>query len=123
LLWSANLDYWPVVNGLLQEYPVAGAFKKVGHGFEGSASTWHWSGSFGWFRSAELFRRSWRHQDSAWWSIESYPGLHYRPEEAGCVFHEGRVPDLDMYRLDYVERAEREFAAWKEANRGRRTES
>jgi hypothetical protein len=119
LLYETTLDYWPLAETLLGRFPVVGAFKKPGRHFEGSQSAWHYSGSFLWFRNAELFARDWRRVDHAWWGTESYPGLHFRPEEAGCLFHES--PHLDLYHPDYIARVLGEYEGWRAAHEGRRT--
>jgi hypothetical protein len=102
ILYDSLLGHWPAVEEVLSRHPLAGSFKKVGHGFQGSASAWHYSGSFCWLRSADLFGRDWRRVDRRWWGSESYPGLHFSVAEAGVVFHEGRVPSLDLYSMDYL---------------------
>lgn len=121
LLHEASLDYWPAVEEQLASHPVAGAFKKVGRGFAGSKSGWHYSGAFWWARSADLFARDWRRIDRRWWGVESYLGLHFAPSEAGCVFHEGRVPTLDLYSMEYLHGTVLPaWAAWKARHRHQR---
>jgi hypothetical protein len=101
IMYETLLDHMDIVEPLLERFPVAGSFKKVGRGFQGSASSWHYSGSFCWFRSAELFKRDWQAIDHRWWGIESYPSLHFTVEEAACVFRQGLVPELDLYDYRY----------------------
>ncbi len=122
VLYAANLDYWPLVQSQLAKHPITGAFKKVGRGF-GSASSWHYSGTFYWLRNADVFtRRNWRHVDWAWWGTEAWPGLHFDPQEAGCLFHTGRVPSLNLYNLRYVTRTILpEFERWKREHWDKRT--
>jgi SAM-dependent methyltransferase len=89
---------------LLQEYPVVGAFKKLGYGWSDaeSLSDWHFSGSWFWARSRDLFAQAdWRRIDRIQAGIESYPSLHFSAEEAGCLFHEGVVPDMNLYSDAY----------------------
>ena len=62
-MYEANLDYWPAVEEVLKVRPAAGSLKKVGHQFGGSAAGWHYTGSFWWARSADLFSRDWRRFD------------------------------------------------------------
>jgi hypothetical protein len=117
ILYEANLDYWPLVENVLREHVTAGAFKKVGHGFGGSESRWHYSGSFFWARSSKLFERNWQHIDQQWWGIESYPGLHFAPVEAGCVFHEGSVGSMNMYDAEYIRKiVSPAYERWRAAN-------
>jgi hypothetical protein len=103
-LYATYCDHWPFVQGLLRQFPVVGAFKKLGCGFEWgqSASTWHYSGSWCWYRSADLFRKpDWRKIDQFWGGIEPYPSLHFPAEEAGCLFWEAAVPAMNLYDAAY----------------------
>lgn len=89
------LDYWPVVDGLLTNYPVVGPFKKTGRGWVESKSDWHFSGSWHWFRNAVLFaKQDWRKIDKFWSGIEPYPSLHFKSSQAGCLFYESSSVDL-----------------------------
>ena len=113
ILWAANLDHWPIVERELMKFPVAGSLKKVGYGFQGSASSWHYSGSFFWARVREVFKNRRVEQiDSQWWGNESWPGRHVPPDHAGVVFHQGHVPSLDMYAAQYVRELYPEFLKW-----------
>lgn len=102
-LYETYLDYWPVVEDLLERYPVVGAFKKLGRQWpaEQSTSDWHYSGSFFWARCRELFKKDWERIDEFWSGIEPYPSLHFSAAEAGCIFHEGRMQDVQLYDPAY----------------------
>lgn len=113
IMFETCLDYWPLVEEQLKTHPLAGPFKKVGRGFTGSRSLWHYSGTFFWMRSADVFRRDWKKVDQQWWGAESWAGLHYRAAEAGCLFHSGTVPQLDLYEPSYMESVEAEYERWK----------
>ncbi len=116
MLYASLLDHWPAVEAQLKLWPIAGSFKKVGHGFQGSRSSWHYSGSFFWIRAREAFKADRvRRIDRRWWGNESWPGCHFPPEHAGVLFHEGRVPALDMYSPAYVRGVLREFETWSQA--------
>lgn len=117
LLYSLALDHWPLVAGLLARHPIAGPFKKVGHGFVGSRSAWHYSGTFYWQRAGEARRRDWRGVDRAWWGTESWPGCVYAADEAGCVFLPGTVPHLNLYSPPFWAGTLRpEYERWLRAN-------
>lgn len=120
------LDDWPAIARQLTRYPVTGAFKKIGRGWRAdeSESDWHYSGSWLWFRNDALFRRAnWQKIDQFWGGIEPYPSLHFDVAEAGCLFHEGRVPGMNLYNADYWRAVvEPEFSRWKSA-RSRRSPS
>jgi hypothetical protein len=119
LEFELMLDYWDTVERILTHSPIAGPFKKVGAGFLGSRSSWHYSGSFWWARSNDLFGRNWRDIERFWWGIESYPSLHFAEKEAGCIFHQGVVPTLDLYDLTYVrEVVLPQYEVWKQKRQG-----
>lgn len=116
MLYVSSLDYWPLVAETLGKYPVAGSCKKVGHGFGGSQSSWHYSGTFFWARNADVFSRGWRFVDPVWWGTESWVGVHFRPDEAGCLFHSGEVPTLNMYSRAYLDGLQGPFEQWQRDN-------
>lgn len=121
IMYETCLDYWPLVSDLLKTHAMAGSFKKVGRGFGGSKSTWHYSGTFFWFRNRDVFSRNWRRIDQKWWGSESWPGLLFKPEEVACIFHEGVVPTLDMYSMPYLKNVcEPELAAWRQQYKHKR---
>lgn len=108
------LDYWPLVERTLQKHPVAGPFKKVGPAFAGSRSSWHYSGGVYWLRSADLFgRRAWRDVERRWFASESQVGVWYRPEEAGCLFDERPMGQMDLYSLAQMREALLSYSWWK----------
>lgn len=114
VMYETLLDYWPLVRDSLQSHPITGTFKKVGRGFTGCISQWHYSGSFFWTRN-ELFRkRDWKEVPQQWWGSEAVTGVLFKPDEAGCVFHPGTHPGLDCYKPDYMRsRVLPELAAWR----------
>jgi hypothetical protein len=120
LLYETCLDYWPIVEEILGRHPIAGALKKVGYGFEGSRSSWHYSGTFYWVRFGDA-RTRWREIDRVWWGTESWPGIHWTNDFAGAIFHQGGVPSLDMYNLGYLNGVvEPALRKWRELNKGKR---
>lgn len=122
MLYSSLLDYWPVVGDVLYDRPLAGSFKKVGAGFTGSESLWHYSGSFFWARGADLFSRDWRRIDREWWGIEAWPSLHFTEPEAGVVFKHDEVRRLNLYSQREVERRFLpEWKAWVKRHERHRT--
>lgn len=125
VLHEAGLDYWPAVQGLLERFPVAGAFKKLGRGWpdhESARSLWHYSGSFYWLRSADVFSRAWQDIDRFWSGVEPWPSLHFSAEEAGCVFWEAPVPAMNLYDERYVlGTVLPAWRRWKEENAHLRT--
>jgi hypothetical protein len=134
MIYESMLDYWPIVEQRLVEYPVVGSFKKVGRGFRESKSTWHYSGSWTWFRNRDMFMKDWEKIDNYWYGIEPYFSLHFPKEQAGVVFKEGIVGvcndgnrehamargHLDLYDWKYCHVVYDEFQAWKQQNESSR---
>lgn len=117
ILYDVCLGDWPGVAASLAQHPVTGAFLKEAAGFAGSRSAWHYSGGFYWLRCGDLFARDWAACDDRWWGTESYPGLHYAPAEAGCLFHRGG-PEMNAYVMGYLRGVvEPAYADWKESRR------
>lgn len=116
VLYETCLDHWPRVEALLSRYPLAGPFKKLGLGWpKHSASAWHYSGSWCWFRAADVFvLPDWRRIDPFWAGIEAWPSLHFDARQAGALFHENSVRAMRLSDAGYWKRTvEREYAAWK----------
>lgn len=124
ICYEAYLDYWPVVEELLTKYPLAGCFKKYGRGWnpKQSNSDWHYSGSWFWFKNRELFSKNWRKIDQFWSGIEPYPSQHFHHTEAGLIFHEGKVPAINLYSGAYWNNTVLpEWEAWKREHESHRT--
>jgi hypothetical protein len=121
------LDYWPVVDRLLREFPVAGSFRKnvkawsAHDGFD-SASDWHYSGSFFWFRHDQLFSKpDWRRIDQFYSGIESYPSLHFGREDAGVIFEPQTQVGSPLYLWDYwATHVLPRLATWRAEHAGER---
>lgn len=120
VMYETLLDYLPVVDSVLLKYAMAGSFKKLGKGFAGSVSDWHYSGSFYWFRNKDLFARPWNLMDFEWYGVESYPSIMFRVYESGTVFYEGSIPELELYHVQYWNEFVRpSLHRWKESNRAK----
>jgi hypothetical protein len=123
-LYEILLDHWPLAEQQLRQFPVTGAFKKLGHGWSAdqTKSDWHYSGSWFWFRNADLFARDWRKVDQFWSGIEPYPSQQFNANEAGCMFHTARVPQMNLYRPNYWRSTIRPaFNRWRAENHDKRT--
>lgn len=117
LMYESLLDHWPLIEQLLEQYPIAGSFKKVGRGFAGSTSDWHYSGTFFWMRNSEVFSRDWRRVDQQYGGVEAWPGVHFATDEGACVFGKGRVPGLNLYDYQFFQNdVLPAYQAWIEAN-------
>ncbi len=99
-LYELNLDYPGLVLDQLSKFSMVGSFKKNVRAFENSRSTWHYSGTFFWFRNQDLFNRLNYHLvDQQWWGVESWPGCMFNRNESACLFHEGR--QYNLYHAPY----------------------
>jgi hypothetical protein len=118
VLEDVMMGHWPAVEKVLASHPVAGCFKKVGRGWaeSESRSEWHYSGSFCWYRNAELFARDWKRIDRFWAGIEPYPSLHFTTDEAGCIFYTAPVPRMNLYAPNTWATIEPEYAKWLASN-------
>lgn len=117
LAYSLHLDHWPVVAEQLTQYPITGAFKKIGDGFRTSSSSWHYSGTFFWVRVGDFRARPWQTVEPIWYGTEAWPGLAYRSDEAGCLFLEDTVAQLDLYSPSYWTRVVRPmYTDWLRQN-------
>lgn len=118
-MYDVCLDYHHVADALLQRFPVVGPFKRTIKGWDESASQWHYSGSFHWFRNAPLFAQpDWRRFDKFIGAIEAYPSLHFAKEQAGCLFYEFQKHGHNwLYsRENWVADIQPQLDAWKRAN-------
>jgi hypothetical protein len=75
-MYGACLDDMPFVEKQLETHTFAGAFKRrMVHGARPFRSSWHFSGTFYWFRNARLFAiPQWNRFDQQWFGAETYPG-------------------------------------------------
>ncbi len=124
-LYEIMFDHFPLAEEQLKTYPVTGCFKKLGAGWDPtqSFSDYHFSGSWFWFRNADLYQRDWQKADQFWSGVEPYPSQHFRPSEAGCMFHEASVPAMNLYNQGYWKRTViPQFNKWREENAKHRTE-
>lgn len=121
VMLESCLDYWPLVSKLLEGYSTAGSFKKVGWSW--GSSSWHYAGSFFWFRNAELFKRNWTKIDTTWWGIETYPGSHFRENEAATIFYQANAWEINPYlRGHWVSKILPAWKKWKEEHKHERTD-
>lgn len=85
-LYDASLGQWSLVADHLRRYALTGSFRMLGrfraHQYLGD---WHYSGTFFWIRHALAFRRSIHTVPQFYGGVEVWPGLHFRPEETGCL--------------------------------------
>jgi hypothetical protein len=112
-LYKSLMDYWPLVQARLEEFPLAGSFRlntqlldKDRHPVSGG---WHYSGSWFWFRNKHLYRRKWRSIPQDRYGIENYPAQIFSSAEAGVLFAESLASIYEGQRSPT-------FEAWEKAN-------
>lgn len=110
LMYRANLDHWDTVRETLRQYPITGAFKKVGPCFGGKA-LWHYHGTFYWCRNADVFAGNWMALWKHYGGTELWPAQMWRdPASSGCHFYGGI--GFNMYSVEEVARAEACIISW-----------
>jgi hypothetical protein len=96
-MYLACLDHWPHVQRCLQEYPVAGPFLRRWTGLPGHSVTWHYSGTFRWYRNRDMYSRDWQCIGQNWCGAEGHIPMHFRREEAACLLGEFGSGGLGLY--------------------------
>ncbi len=84
LMYQSCLDYWPVVEQHLESSLMTGSFREFG--LLGKWHDWAYSGTFFWWRLAEIGRRRWMDVDHWFAGTESWPGKMCDPRETRCLF-------------------------------------
>lgn len=84
LMYQSCLDYWPLVEQQLETSLMTGSFREFG--LLGVWKNWAYSGTFYWWRLAELGKREWQDVDQWFAGTESWPGKMCVPQETDCLF-------------------------------------
>jgi hypothetical protein len=107
LMYQSCLDDWPAVYNALRTSLMAGSMRE--YGLLGKWHNWAYSGTFYWWRLAEIGNRKWRDVDQWFAGTESWPGKMCDPREAACLFlNDSRRMYEHQYWVDVV---------WPEWNR------
>lgn len=115
VMYEVCLDHPHIVADVLEKHPCAGAFLKLGKAFHDSSCGWHFSGSFYWLRNVDLFAKDWQRIDQTFAGLETYPGIHWRADEAACLFFQGQVGQMNLYDMGWWKRVAGEYEQWKES--------
>lgn len=103
VLYHTALDDWLRVSRQLQAFALAGPFKRLGrYKTHQELGDWHYCGTFFWFRHASVFARGELDVPAFYGGVEAWPGIHFRPEEAGSLFLD--TPLDRRSRIPYEER-------------------
>jgi len=84
LMYQTCLDDWPVVYNALRTALFAGSFREFG--LLNLNSNWAYSGTFWWFRLAEIGKRDWSSVNQYFCGTEAWPSLLCIPQETACLF-------------------------------------
>lgn len=87
VMYEVCLDDIEHVESDLEQHSVTGAFKRspVSPGFG-----WHYSGSFYWFKNADLFASpKWREISQDYFGVEKWPGDVFHSNKGGSLFGHG----------------------------------
>lgn len=84
LMYQSCLDDWPAVETALRTSLMAGSFRE--YGLLGKWHNWAYSGTFYWWRLAEIGKRKWNEVDQWFAGTESWPGKMCLPQETACLF-------------------------------------
>lgn len=97
-MYHFNLDYPERLNNLLDKFPIVGCCKRKGKfSHFPKESTWHYSGTFYWFRNRDLFgRKNWIAVPQGRYGAEAYPSVIFKEDEAGALFGDGFKNGYDL---------------------------
>jgi hypothetical protein len=101
MMYEACLDYLPLVERMLQQFPLAGAFKMLGDNIGDCKYKWHYPGSFVWIRNKHCPPEKWRNIPQTWWGTEAWPGNNWPRSESGAILL--AESNVDLYKHSYIE--------------------
>lgn len=104
-MYSLLLGHYQVVENMLHDFPVLGSFKRYNQFRLEKHNSWHYSGTFFWFKNKEaLSKPNTFSIQSFFAAVEAWPGNVFKSYEAGCVFSD-TGPDLysqSSWELDFL---------------------
>lgn len=87
MMYEVCLDDPDYVQASLDQFPTTGPFIRTVSWEGGAKHKWFFSGSFFWFRNADVFSKpEWSQIRHDYWGSELWPGTLFRREEAGELF-------------------------------------
>jgi hypothetical protein len=99
VMYQSCLDYWPLAEEHLKSKVATGSFRKFG-GFKTACRNFHYSGTFFWWRLAEIGKREWRNVEQKYWGTENWLSCQAEASETGVLFHDNCV---SLYEYKYWE--------------------
>jgi hypothetical protein len=97
VMYESCLDYWPLAEEQLKSRVATGSFRKFG-GFKTQCRNFHFSGTFFWWRLAEIGRRDWKKVEQKYWGTENWMSCQAEASECGFLFHDKCV---SLYEYQY----------------------
>lgn len=94
-MFSAALDYWPLVEKRLDQGCFAGSLRSNGYG----GGSFHYSGTFYWAR-LDLVGQLWKDVERIRWGCEAWPGRHFNWRHGGLLFSPQPVSMVDAYSAE-----------------------
>ena len=94
----------------LEQYSIAGSFRRFGEFSTPGNHRWHFSGTFYWFRNNAVFSRIWNQIDRVYFGVEAWPGKMFKPEESACLFADNAG---GMYLETEWEKLQRQIDVWE----------
>jgi len=99
VMYQSCLDYWPLAEEQLRSKVATGSFRKFG-GFKTQCRNFHFSGTFFWWRLAEIGKRDWKKVEQKYWGTENWMSCQAEASETGVLFHDKCV---SLYEYKYWE--------------------
>jgi hypothetical protein len=113
VMYESCLDYWPLAEEQLRSKVATGSFRKFG-GFKTQCRNFHFSGTFFWWRLAEIGSRDWKKVEQKYWGTENWMSCQAEATECGFLFHDKCVSLYEyQYWKDVVWPA---WETWKQDN-------
>lgn len=109
------LDYPELIDHMLVNHAMAGSFRS-NLAFPQSPASWHYSGTWYWFRNDSLFSngKAWQPQTGVFYGAESYPGEQFQQRQSACLFLD-RAHLSNMYNNDWwLTTGGPQLKAWQE---------
>jgi hypothetical protein len=97
VMYQSCLDYWPLVEQQLRSRLATGSFRKFG-GFNTKCRNFHFSGTFFWWRLAEMGKRDWKKVEQKYWGTENWISCQAMASETDVLFHDKCV---SLYEYKY----------------------
>ena len=97
-MYSNMLDYPELIEDVLRTKTIVGTFLKIGNAFGPLPPSFHFAGTFFWFRNIKVFsKEQWKHIPKLWWGTEAWPGIICHQDEVACMLEQGTAQNMQLY--------------------------